>query len=219
MINKKHIAIALAIVTACSVMTGCTKGGTKEKYTTEYEGEYMKVNNDGSIMIEYSEDFDSKKYSVDELNAMVEEEVKDFNAEYSTDNGMSVESVKVSNNTAKVRLDFNDVEDFVLYNDNYVNSEQKMKFYVGTYDKAKKEGFFFEEEFKQVDKKGKLDIDDILEVEGKENLLVICTDHCTTIKTETPVKYISSNVKKNKETVFTEEGKDNYIICVMEDKQ
>ncbi len=223
MLRRKRIASAIIFILALVMTAGCSKVSKDKGYTAVYEGEYMRVYNDGSLMVEYAEKFDENEYSITELEKMVTDEISEFNSEYSKDNGMSLDSVKEEDGIAKVRLNFATVKDYVVYNNVYVNSEKKMEFFVGTYKEAKEKKYkfdcdFYKAESNKLDKK-KLDIDDILEAEDSEKLMVINTTHGVTMRVEGTIKYVTGDVKMKNDSAFTSNEDDNYIIYLMEDKE
>ncbi len=223
MLGKKRIALAIALILTFTLVAGCSKASKDKGYTATYQGEYMRVYNDESLLVEYAEKFDDSKYSITELENMVNNEINEFNSEYSKDNGMSLDSVKEEKGVAKVRLKFATIKDYVVYNNVYVNSEKKMEFFVGTYKEAleKKYKFdcdFYEAESNKIGKK-KLDIDYILENEDSDRIMVINTTHGVTMRVEGTIKYVTGDVKMKNDSAFTSNGDDNYIIYLMEDKE
>lgn len=219
--NKKMrvVTVTMLIMFVLSV-SGCSK--KSNTYATEYKGEFIRINADESILAVYSEDFDEKLYDVKELESMVNKEAEDFNAEYSKDSGMSVKSVDAEKNEARVKLNFKTLEDYVLYNETYVDSDVKFEMFNGTYEEALKDSHSFDKaKFVKIgDKKGEeLDIDEILQKEDKSKLRVIFIRHGITIRVEGKIRYVTSEIKDNGGSVKTADGKENYIIYTLEEEK
>lgn len=220
MSKKMHVVTAAMLVVVILAVSGCSK--KSNTYSTEYKGEFIRINADESIMAVYAEDFDEKQYDEKELESMVNEEVEDFNSEHSKDSGMSVKSVGVKKDQAIVKLNFKTLDDYVLYNETYVDSDVKFDMFNGTYDEIQKKEYKLSDcKFKKVgDKKEEdLSISEILKKEDKSTLRVIYIKHGITIRVEGEIKYVSSDIKLKNGAAKTADGKDNYIIYTLEEEK
>lgn len=216
MFKRKHMAMIILLLSVFLTMAGCSK--KSDTYSTEYKDGYMRVYHDGKINATYVEDFDEDVYSEDKLKDMVNKEIAEFNENYSADNGMSLEDFEVKDDEAKVKFSFKTVEDYILYNEKYVNSDKVIKMFVGTYDDAVSAGYKVSGKLKAAGKKEKVDLDEILEKEDTSKLYVVYTNQGTVMRFDGNIKYVNNNVKLDGKMVVTSDKNQNYILYALKEK-
>lgn len=216
MFKKKHVAATLLLLSVFLTMAGCSK--KSDTYSTEYKDGYMRVFHDGTIFATYVEDFDEDVYSEDKLKDMVNNEIAEFNANYSADNGMSLENFEVKDDEAKVKLAFKTVEDYILYNEKYVNSGKVIKMFIGTYDDAVAAGYKVTGKLKVAGKKEKIDVDELTEKEDTSKLYVVYTNQGAVMRFDGDIKYVNNNVKLDKKMAITSDKSQNFILYALKEK-
>lgn len=216
MFKKKHMAAMVLLLSVFLTMAGCSK--KSDTYSTEYKDGYMRVFHDGNIFATYVEDFDEDVYSEDKLKDMVNNEIAEFNQNYSADNGMSLEEFEVKDDEAKVKLAFKTVEDYILYNEKYVNSNKVIKMFVGTYDEAVTAGYKVTGKLKVAGKKEKIDVAELAEKEDTSKLYVVYTNQGTVMRFDGDIKYVNNNVKLDKKMAITSDKSQNFILYALKEK-
>lgn len=216
MFKRKHMAVIVVLLSVFLTMAGCSK--KSDTYSTEYKDGYMRIFHDGKIFATYLEDFDEEKYSEDKLKSMVDEEIAEFNEKYSDDNGMSLEKFEIKNNEATVRFAFDDVEDYILYNEKYVNSDKVIKMFIGTYDEAVAAGYEVSGKLKAAGKKEKIDADELKDKEDISDLYVVYTNEGTVMRFDGDIKYVNSNVKLDDGMAITSDKSQNFILYAFKEK-
>lgn len=216
MFKRKHMAMIILLLSVFLTMAGCSK--KSDTYSTEYKDGYMRVYHDGKINATYVEDFDEDVYSEDKLKDMVNKEIAEFNENYSADNGMSLEDFEVKDDEAKVKFAFKTVEDYILYNEKYVNSDKVIKMFIGTYDDAVSAGYKVSGKLKVAGKKEKVDLDEILEKEDTSKLYVVYTNQGTVMRFDGNIKYVNNNVKLDGKMAVTSDKNQNYILYALKEK-
>lgn len=194
MVKKRYLTLAV-IMLALVMLAGCSK--KTSTYAVEYKSGAVLVKKDGEIEVTYREEFDEKLYDKAELEEMAKEEIDEFNSKYSDDNGMAFKSLLVRKNKAKLVVTFATAEDYVLYNEKYVDSERVIKMFVGTYQEAVDAGYEPSEKLYKVTgkKKEKVNKSDI---ENIEDLMVVYTTKGTSVSVEGKYKYVNKYVSFEK---------------------
>lgn len=216
MFKRKHMAVIVVLLSVFLTMAGCSK--KSDTYSAEYKDGYMRIFHDGKIFATYLEDFDEEKYSEDKLKSMVDEEIAEFNEKYSDDNGMSLEKFEIKNNEATVRFAFDDVEDYVLYNEKYVNSDKVIKMFIGTYDEAIAAGYEVSGQLKAAGKKEKIDADELEDKADTSDLYVVYTNEGTVMRFDGDIKFVNNNVKLDDGMAITSDKSQNFILYAFKEK-
>lgn len=218
MFKKKHIILIGVLTLIMMTFAGCSK--ETSVYSVEYKSGAISVKNGGKIVVTYKEDFNEKKYDKDELKKKVLDEIDEFNSKYSSDNGMSFASLKVKDNIASVKLIFKNVEEYLTYSKNYVDSEKKIEMFNGTYKDAIEEKHEFKGDLQKVkntltktkkSQKSSKDTD-IKDVDDIEDLYVVYTNQGTQIKIDGTLKYVSKNVEVYNGVAITSDKKESFIF-------
>lgn len=216
MFRKKHITVVVMLLSVILTMTGCSK--TSETYSAEYKDGYMRVFHDGKVFATYVEDFDEDVYDKEELKTMVDNEIAEFNEKYSTDNGMALENFRVEDEEAKVRLSFKTIDDYILYNETYVNSDKVIKMFVGTYDEAVSSGYKITGKLKQEGKKDRIDAEELEEKTDTSKLYVVYITQGANIRVDGEIKYVNKHVKLEDNMAQTTDKSQNFILYALEDE-
>lgn len=216
MFKRKHMAMIVLLLSVFLTMAGCSK--KSDTYSTEYKDGYMRIFHDGKIFATYLEDFDEDVYSEDKLKDMVDKEIAEFNENYSKDNGMSLEKFEVKDDEATVRFVFDTVEDYILYNEKYVNSNKVIKMFIGTYDEAVAAGYKVTGKLKVAGKKEKIDVDELKEKEDISDLYVVYTNEGTVMRFDGDIKYVNKNVKLDEKMAITSDKSQNFILYSFKEK-
>lgn len=155
----------------------------------------LKVDSDGTIVMDEVSDFDDAAYDIDEL----EDDAKKLAEQYNNNNEngkVSLKKVKLKDKTAYLRMQYSDYNTY----SNFTGNE----LFVGTIQEAKGKGYEFADTFSSVDKKEKtsaLSSDDmttddtrkVVIVRGNEEVVVpgkiiAISDPCTTILDDNKVE-------------------------------
>ncbi|MBD5137307.1 MAG: hypothetical protein HDT39_15360 [Lachnospiraceae bacterium] len=216
MFKRKHMAMIVLLLSVFLTMAGCSK--KSDTYSTEYKDGYMRIFHDGKIFATYLEEFDEDVYSEDKLKDMVDKEIAEFNENYSKDNGMYLEKFEIKDDEAMVRLAFDTVEDYILYNEKYVNSNKVIKMFIGTYDEAVAAGYKVTGKLKVAGKKEKIDVDELKEKEDISDLYVVYTNEGTVMRFDGDIKYVNKNVKLDEKMAITSDKSQNFILYSFKEK-
>lgn len=209
MVIAALIVVVLVVFIAADAM-GCTKGKKKSVIEKNLETTF-EVNKDGSVVVTYCDSFEEDYYNEDELRGYVNDEINKFNAEKAVDssNGISLESLKVKDKVATLKLKFANCDDYVLYSADYVNKGRNARLFVGTYDEAVSRGYKFAAGFKKYSNLSDITLEEAV---SGENTFVLFTNEGFNMKIDGEVIAIGDNVEKTKGVIRTSDKKENYII-------
>ncbi len=110
--NKKVMkkSIILCVSMLCSILLiGCGSEAAKDPNTN------LIIKKDGSVVSTIHESFEESYYSIDELKAEIDSEVKEYNSLKS--GAINVESVELNEKTVTAVLDYSSFEDYASFND------------------------------------------------------------------------------------------------------
>lgn len=132
--KKQKLGLALAAVL---LLSGC--GGIEKMTETT-----VTVDDKGTVEELLLEDFSDETYNEEELTAQINELVEAYNKEAGSE-AVSVKSMQVKDEQAKVQLEYQSVADYRGFN--------QVDFFAGSVKEAQKEGYAFASDF--TDAKGK----------------------------------------------------------------
>lgn len=120
--------LLVSVVLAAMLLSGCSNAGNIEQNT-------IVVKKDGSVLGAIIEDFSDSKYVSEELKAMLEQEIADYNAK-AGEGSVTLETYEVTEDKkVKVYLEYASFEDYAGFNEE--------TFFVGTVSEAYEAGYEF----------------------------------------------------------------------------
>ena len=209
---KKIKGIILLIMSAILTVALCSCGGKTKKTKEETKPEVgFSINSDGTFSVTYSEDFSEDYYSETELEELVDKEISEFNSSLAVDseNGISMESLKVKKKQATLKLKFLNYEDYNSYCAEYVSSTRNANLFIGSYSQAVEKGYNLATVFTKTADGQVMENTDIEETEG---IKVVYTNEGFNIKVDGEVIAVGTNVTYNDGVVQTSDKRENYFI-------
>lgn len=205
--NRTRLMFSMLLFTLVLTFAGCGKSGKssdKNKVTPNF---YVYDTNEFSVA--YEEKFDKDYYDKAELEAIIDEELKEFNSNYVSEENKGIEkdSIVMSDKNIVLKLNFHSWENYVTYASEYVNSERNAKLYMGTYEEAIAAGYNFAGKFTSKDGKESYDLS-----EASSDLKVIYTNQGFNMKIDGEIVAINENVSLVDGVIVTSEKRENYII-------
>lgn len=207
----KKIKGIILLITLTLVIAGiCGCGKSKKASANPKDSASVRVGDEG-LVVTYAEDFSKDYYSEDELEELVDAEVKEFNETYASDkaNGVVKESLKIKDKKATLKLKFANVADYEIYSKNYVNSTRNAKMFYGTYSEAVAAGYSLGTTFTKVDDSTEMTIDDISK---DESLCVFFTNEGISVSFDGDIVATGKYVKVKDGVATTSDKRENYII-------
>ena len=215
----KRITMVLFLVTLVVTMTGCSKAKGKKSAENKVQKSDVKrdpdfiIDADGSFTVIYEEDFAEDYYNKDELEAMVDSELKEFNENYAKDaaKGVSKAVFSVEKGIAKLGLRFWEDEDYISYETNYVSSTRNARLYAGTYGELAQAGFHLPQRLTGADGTTQVTEDSF---SAQEGIYVIFTNQKFTMSVPGEVIAINSSAKVDAASgvIYTADQRENYIV-------
>lgn len=211
--KEKRIVLWLVWIMAAFILCGCSK--SKSASAQAKDKATFQVDQQGNLIVTYTEDFKESYYSKDELEKKINDELKEFNENYATDKnkGVTQESLTVKNKKAVLKLKFTCSQDYMNYYQNYIDSTRNARLYIGKYDDAAAAGFTFSGEYiKEKDSK-KVASDQLKDTDKYQ---LIYTNEAQTIYIDGTIEYYTSKVKVEDGVATTSDKTDNFIIYKLE---
>ncbi len=194
---KKTSALMAVVFAMGLCLTGCGK--------SEAEVSSVTIDKSGKITGVILEDFDKDYYSVDELEAMIEDEIKSYNAEYDSPRISLEETAKIEEGSfAKVAIDYESSDDYAYFN--------QITFFYGTIEEARAAGYGVSNSL--VDQNGEK-VDPAFIDEHPDHHVIITNDK-TRVRTPYNIQYTTSGVTLNgkKEAVLDSAIADNIQLLL-----
>lgn len=164
-----------------AVMVCCTGCSGIEKDVNHFE-----VKKDGSIVNYIVEDFDQSYYNLEELEALIEEEVNDYNQKLGY-RAVKASKVKLSEDgVVSLKMEYASVDDYNSFNDRNM--------FVGTVREASAAGFQFTTAM--VDVEDETNTISNQEISSLSDMHILITEEAGVVETFGKVLYISSDGHK-----------------------
>lgn len=200
---KGYAVVAIMTLLICA---GCSKEDTNKASA----GVVMEQN--GSVQVKYEEQLDKDYYDSNELEAFIDEEVKNFNGIYGQDSLKKL-SFKVKDDKATLWYEFSDSQAYVTYMTDYVKTEN-VEFVICSYEEAIEKGISFDAKFNKIGDTGTISKD---EFEETDKLMVLYTNQEMCVYIPEDIAYISEEVSVDKDIANTKAEKNNYILYKVEE--
>ena len=146
----------------------------------------ISVNNDGEIVSYIKESFDKDYYSAEELEAIIDQAVSEYNASLGTEN-IKKEKFEVENLTAELRIQYAGGDDYSAFND--------VVMYTGDVLGAYHAGYDFKGTFQSVEK-GKVTATDVTgnDILNSYNYGIVIMEEAMDVQVPGNIVYASDNV-------------------------
>lgn len=156
--KRKIIFCCMLVVVLASVCSCASKKSAKK---SEDEATVI-IDKDNTVSVTYTEEFKEDYYDKDELEAQVDREIEEFNANYAEDkaNGMSKQSLKLKDKKITLKLKFASYKDYEAYSAHYVSITKSVKLFAGTYEDAVAAGYVLTNKVIDLDKKPEVKLDE-----------------------------------------------------------
>ena len=156
--KRKIIFCCMLAVVLASVCSCASKKSAKK---SEDEATVI-IDKDNTVSVTYTEEFKEDYYDKDELEAQVDREIEEFNANYAEDkaNGMSKQSLKLKDKKITLKLKFASYKDYEAYSAHYVSITKNVKLFAGTYEDAVAAGYDLTNKVIDLDKKPEVKLDE-----------------------------------------------------------
>ena len=156
--KRKIIFCCMLVVVLASVCSCASKKSAKK---SEDEATVI-IDKDNTVSVTYTEEFKEDYYDKDELEAQVDREIEEFNANYAEDkaNGMSKQSLKLKDKKITLKLKFASYKDYEAYSAHYVSITKNVKLFAGTYEDAVAAGYDLTNKVIDLDKKPEVKLDE-----------------------------------------------------------
>lgn len=189
---KRSGCVGLTVMICAGMLSGC--GSSLEADTNT-----VYVSKHGKIVTMDVEQLDQSYYDETELKEFVDSAVEEYNTENGK-NSVKVDDLTVEDGTAKLRMDYETVDDYAAFNG--------VELYEGKIVQALAAGYDFDTDFAGVDKDGSVRgvaREDIL---AQEDLKVVIIKANTDVKIDGRILYVScDNVTvTGKDSVSIKEG-------------
>ncbi len=207
--KKKGIVLGCMITAMAICLCGCSL--SKKSSAKAKDSEIVTVGEDNSVVVTYTDDFDEEYYDKDELEKLVDSEIKEFNETYALDKtkGITKESLNVKSKKATLKLKFSCYQDYETYCKNYVSSTRNTKLFIGTYEEAVAAGYNFSGKCTKTEDSSEMTVEDI---QNEKGVGVFYTNEGTTIKFPGEIISIGQNVTVKDGLAKTTDKRENYII-------
>ena len=103
---KKYLYIALSLLLV--LLTGCAKAQNEDADSN------LTIKKDNSIVYSISEDFKENYYSLEELNGMIDDDVKGYNANHP--DAINYKPASLNEQTVTLEMTFSSCEDYAAFN-------------------------------------------------------------------------------------------------------
>ena len=204
----RKITLLFFICSLTFFIIGCNDKDKTKKVELKAGESLIYVQKDGTITNKIVEEFDSKKYNMEDLKSDIEEEIKEFNSG-SKDKKMSLESLNQEKNEAVLELKFPSYKEYAAYNKKYVTYGEKVVLFHGDIDEAVSDGYEMPESYEKADGEGKTDLNTLI---GKNELKVIITNVGCKLQVDGEILYKSEDVKIEDGIAVTKDDSLNYIF-------
>lgn len=156
--KRKIIFCCMLVVVLASVCSCASKKSAKK---SEDEATVI-IDKDNTVSVTYTEEFKEDYYDKDELEAQVDREIEEFNANYAEDkaDGMSKQSLKLKDKKITLKLKFASYKDYEAYSAHYVSITKNVKLFAGTYEDAVAAGYDLTNKVIDLDKKPEVKLDE-----------------------------------------------------------
>ena len=214
----QRIAVVLLFVAMVMNVSACAKAKSGKK-TDAQKGTKTEIkkepdfilDDNGYFTVIYEEDFTEDYYSKDELEAMIDSELKEFNDNYAKDSSKGAEKAEfsVDNGKAKLALRFSDYNDYMSYETNYVSSTRNARLFVGTYDEFVSSGYHVPKRLTAPDGTTEVSSDSIT-----SDVCVVFSNQKFNMQIPGEIVAVGSDVKveEGSKVVYTADKRENYIM-------
>lgn len=206
--NKTRLAVFTLLLVLVLAFSGCGKSKKNSEGKKPVAPNFY-VQDNGEFTVVYEETFDEKYYDKTELEAMIDEEIKEFNAAYVTDGSKGIEkaSFEVEDKKAILKLKFFSWNDYVTYSSEYISSDRNAKLFIGSYNDALTAEYKFQGKFTTPDGKESYDV-----TTSADDVIIIYTNQGFNMDIEGNIVAINENVTVKDGLAVTSERRQNYII-------
>lgn len=174
---KKFLCMILCVVFCAGMLTGC--GETK----LESDADIVYVDKKGAVTSIDVGELDQSYYSEDELKAFVGTEVDAYTAENGADT-VSLDSLTVEDQVAKLTLKYKTVEDYAAFNG--------IELYQGKVVKALASGYDFNVDFAKVENSAVTGSASTRDIYAEDDLKVVIIRANIDVKVAGEICYVSS---------------------------
>lgn len=193
----KKLSMVVFFFLTIFMLWGCSKQSFDANEDTVY------VKEKGTVIGAVVESFDKDYYDEDELNALIAEEVEEYNKEAGEDT-LEIQKFEVEDKVAKVFIEYATGEDYAAFN--------KVEFFSGTIRQALEKEYEFNVEFFSAEDGKAVDKDTAL---SNEEYRVVVLEEPILVESDTDILYYSDNtdiLSKTKVKVSEEAEGLAYII-------
>ena len=211
--KRKIIFCCMLVVVLASVCSCASKKSAKK---SEDEATVI-IDKDNTVSVTYTEEFKEDYYDKDELEAQVDREIEEFNANYAEDkaNGMSKQSLKLKDKKITLKLKFASYKDYEAYSAHYVSITKNVKLFAGTYEDAVAAGYDLTNKVIDLDKKPEVKLDEKSDKKSEkdtEDTVSKDAEEVTSSETESTdetLEQTGEETSENPEGASTEQTKES----------
>lgn len=211
--KRKIIFCCMLVVVLASVCSCASKKSAKK---SEDEATVI-IDKDNTVSVTYTEEFKEDYYDKDELEAQVDREIEEFNANYAEDkaNGMSKQSLKLKDKKITLKLKFASYKDYEAYSAHYVSITKNVKLFAGTYEDAVAAGYDLTNKVIDLDKKPEVKLDEKSDKKSEkdtEDTVSKDAEEVTSSETESTdetLEQTGEETSENPEGVSTEQTEES----------
>lgn len=211
--KRKIIFCCMLVVVLASVCSCASKKSAKK---SEDEATVI-IDKDNTVSVTYTEEFKEDYYDKDELEAQVDREIEEFNANYAEDkaNGMSKQSLKLKDKKITLKLKFASYKDYEAYSAHYVSITKNVKLFAGTYEDAVVAGYDLTNKVIDLDKKPEVKLDEKSDKKSEkdtEDTVSKDAEEVTSSETESTdetLEQTGEETSENPEGVSTEQTEES----------
>lgn len=212
--KRKIIFCCMLVVVLASVCSCASKKSAKK---SEDEATVI-IDKDNTVSVTYTEEFKEDYYDKDELEAQVDREIEEFNANYAEDkaSGMSKQSLKLKDKKITLKLKFASYKDYEAYSAHYVSITKNVKLFAGTYEDAVAAGYDLTNKVIDLDKKPEVKLDEKSDKKSEKDTVSKDAEEVTssetsneTESTDETLEQTGEETSENPEGASTEQTKES----------
>lgn len=207
------ICVLIAIIIGVRSWGGKKPVGKKDDITIDVGQDYLFVKQDGRIIYQAAEEFDTNKYKEEDFKNDLKTELSEFN-KTEGDEVVKISEVKLIDGKMMMKLEFADAGAYSKYAKSYMNNGKKVTVFNGTIEDAKESKIKFDGSYKS---EGSDDAIDFEKIES-ENLQVFVVSGSAIVEVPGDIVYVSENIKLSDGQAATA-AETNYIFYKTEKEE
>lgn len=197
-----------------ALLSGCTKKDQVGDIEMKAGDSALYIKEDGSLIYGICEAFDKEYYNEDDLDELINSEIKDFNdsEDASSEEAAKIKYFKVKDKKATAVFDFETINDFISYAKVY-NGDEADDIFIGKIQEAVDSDYKINGQFNKVDK-NTVTQDSITEAQAKEldDNMIIVNDKMKIQLENGAIEYVSQNCKIENDIISVTDDETAYII-------